>query len=45
MVVFVICKNEEDPIKDDGAKVLTTLYIDLSYAQGQRTLQSLVGFG
>ena len=29
MIVFVFCKNEEDPIKHDGAKVLTTLYNDL----------------
>ena len=43
MVVLVFCKNEEDPIKNDGARVLTPLYIDLSDAQGQRTLQ--VGFG
>ena len=35
MVVLVTCKNEEDPIKTEGAKVLTTLYINFSDAQGQ----------
>ena len=45
MVVLVTCKNEEGPIKNDGLRVLTTLYIDLSEAQGQLTLQSMVGFG
>ena len=34
MVVLVTCKNEEDPIKTEGARVLTTLYIDFSDAQG-----------
>ena len=24
----VTCKNEEDPIKNEGARVVTTLYID-----------------
>ena len=45
MVVLVTCKNEEDPIKNDGARVLTTSYINLSDAKGQLTLQSVVGFG
>ena len=30
-------QNEEDPIKNEGARVLTTLYIDFSDAQGQVT--------
>ena len=34
MAVLVICKNE-DPIKNEGARVLTILYIDFSEAQGQ----------
>ena len=34
MVVLVTCKNEEDPIKDEGSRVLTTLYIIFSDAQG-----------
>ena len=28
MVVLLTCKNEEDPIKNKGARVLTRLYID-----------------
>ena len=28
MIVLVTCNYEEDPIKNDGARVLTTLYID-----------------
>ena len=35
MVVLVNCKNEEDPIKNEGARVVTTLSIDFSDAQGQ----------
>ena len=27
MVVLVTCKNEEDPIKNKGARVFTTLYV------------------
>ena len=38
MVVLVTCKNEEDPIKNEGARVLKTLYIDSSDAKGQVTL-------
>ena len=45
MVVLVTCKNEEDPIKNEGAKVLTTLYINLSDAQGQITLDLVVVSG
>ena len=37
-------KNEDDPIKNKGARVLTTLYIDFSDAQGQ-LLNSVVGDG
>ena len=42
MVVLLTCKNKEDPIKNEGARVLTTLYIDFSGAQGQITLESVV---
>ena len=28
MVVFATCKNEEDPIKKEGARVDTRLFID-----------------
>ena len=39
MVVFLTCKNKEDTIKNEGARVITTLYIDFSDAQGQITLE------
>ena len=39
MVVLLTCKNEENPIKNRGASVFTTLYIDFSDAQGQITLE------
>ena len=42
MYVLVTCKNEEDPIKNEGARVFTTLYIDFSDTQGQITLESVV---
>ena len=45
MGVLVTCKNEEDPIKNEGARVFTTLYINFSDAQGQVTPQSLVKSG
>ena len=35
MGVLVACKYEEDPIKNEGARVVTTLFIDFSDAQGQ----------
>ena len=42
MVVLLSCKNKEDPIKNEGARVFTTLYIDFSDAQGQITLELVV---
>ena len=39
MVLLVTCKNEENPIKNVGARVFTTLYINFSDAQGQITLE------
>ena len=42
MGVLLTCKNEEDPIKNEGARVCTILYIDFSDAQGQITLESVV---
>ena len=42
MVVPLTCKNKEDPIKNEGARVFTTLYIDFSDTQGQITLESVV---
>ena len=44
MVVLLTCKNK-DPIKNEGARVFTTLYIDFSDAQGQITLESVVVSG
>ena len=38
MDVLVTCKYEEDPIKNVGARVVTTLYSNFSDAQGQITL-------
>ena len=35
MVVLVTCKNKEDPIKHEDARVATSLYVDFSNAQGQ----------
>ena len=37
MVVLVFCKYEEDPIKNEGARVLTRLYVVFLDAQGQLT--------
>ena len=33
MGLLVACKNEEDPIKNEGARVVTTLFINFSDAQ------------
>ena len=35
MAVLVTFKNEEDPIKNQGSRVRTKLYIDFSDAQWQ----------
>ena len=43
MDVLVICKYEKDPIKNEGARVDTTLYSNFSDAQGQITLVSVSG--
>ena len=42
MGFLVACKNEEDPIKNEGARVLTTLFIDFSDTQGQLTPKSVM---
>ena len=42
MDFLVACKNEEDPIKDEGARVVTTLFINFSDAQGQLTPKSVI---
>ena len=44
IVVLVTCKNEENPIKIEGTRVLTRLYDVFSDAQGQLTLKSVVEF-
>ena len=38
MDVLVTCKFKEDPIKNEGARVVTALYSNFSAAQGQITL-------
>ena len=38
MDVLVTCKYEEDLIKNEGARVVTTLYSNFSDTQGQITL-------
>ena len=45
MVVLLTCKNEEDLIKNRGARVFTTLYINFSDVQGQITLELVVVSG
>ena len=42
MNIIVTCQYEEDPIKNRGARVFTTLYINFSDAQGQITLELVV---
>ena len=45
MVVLHTCKNEVHPIKTEGARVLTTLYINFSDARGQIALELVVVSG
>ena len=42
MGVLVACKNEENSIKNESARVVTTLFIDFSDAQGQLTPKSVM---
>ena len=42
MVVLVTCKNEEDPIKNEGARLVTRLFIDFSDSEGQLTPMLLI---
>ena len=42
MGLLVACKNEEDPIKNEGARVVTTLFINFSDTQGQLTPKSVM---
>ena len=45
VLVYNTCQYEEDPIKNRGARVFTTLYIIFSDAQGQITLELVVVSG
>ena len=40
MGLLVACKNEEDQMKNEGARVVTTLFINFSDAQVQLTPKS-----
>ena len=42
MGFLVACKNEEDPIKNEGARVVTTLFINFFDVQGQLTPMSVM---
>ena len=42
MGLLVACKNEEDPIKNEGARVVTTFFINFLDAQGQLTPKSVM---
>ena len=42
MGLLVACKNEENPIKNKGARVVTTFFIIFSDAQGQLTPMSVM---
>ena len=44
MVVLATCKNEEDPIKNEGPRALTSLHVNFLEAHGQLTPQSVVEF-
>ena len=44
MVVLHTCKNEEDPIKNEDARVLTRLLFNFSDTQRQLTPKSVVEF-
>ena len=45
MDVLVTCKYKWDPIKNRGARVFTTLYVNFSDSQGQITLESVAVSG
>ena len=42
MGILVACKNEEEPIKNEGARVVTTLLVDFSDTQGQLTPKTVM---
>ena len=41
-MVLVTCNNKEDPMKNEGARVVTTLSIDFSDAHEQLTPKSVM---
>ena len=45
MDVLITCKYEEDPIKNERARVVTTLYVNILDAKGQITQESAVVSG
>ena len=45
IIVVLVVKNDENPIKNEGTRVLTTLKINFSNCQGQLTAQSVMGSG
>ena len=42
MGFLVACKNEEDPIKNEGARVVTTLFINFSETEEELTPKSVM---
>ena len=42
MGFLVACKNEEGAIKNEGTRVVTTLFVDFLHAQGELTLKSVL---
>ena len=42
MGLLFACKNDKNPIKNEGARVVTTLFINFSDAQGQLTPKSVM---
>ena len=42
MGFLVACNNEEDPIKNEGARVVTKLFINFSDVQWQLTQKSVM---
>ena len=42
MCLLAACKNEEDPIKTEGTRVVTSIFINFSDAQGQLTPKSVM---
>ena len=43
MGLLVACKNEEDPMKNEGARAVTTLFINFKDAQGELTSKLVMG--